>query len=62
MESISVDKMLVQSCAEIGAGVIKSTLQHKMAERACFAKEKFGRRKVIGYDSGTLMYTQFYAG
>lgn len=44
MESLDVDKVLVQSCAAMGLRVMKFTIEQDMAGMGCFGREQLGSK------------------
>lgn len=49
--------MVAQSCGAMAFGVMKTTIDHESTRMECCRRVPFGKRMVIGYHSGTLMYT-----
>lgn len=43
-----------------GRWVIKSTIDHERSWMQCFSRVQFGKRMVVGYFRGTLMYADLY--
>lgn len=60
MGSWEPDGMSKPVCSATGDGLMKFTTEHDMARIGRFAREQFGKRKVIDYHSDTTMYTNFY--
>lgn len=60
MKVSDVNGALGQSYGEMEVGVMKSMNEHKSAGMGCFARLQCGKRKVLRYFSGTLMYTNLY--
>lgn len=52
--------MPVQSSIVVGVEMMKSMIECKIAGMECFASVWFGKKMIIGYYSGTLMYNNLY--
>lgn len=57
---MDVHGMPSQSCTAKRVGVMKSSTEQDVAGLGYFATEQLGKRTVIGYYSGTQMYTMLY--
>lgn len=44
----------------MGVGIIKSTTEQGMAGMGLFAREQLGKRMVNGYNSGKMIYINFF--
>lgn len=60
MDSLDVDVMPAQSCGALGVGVMNSTTEHEISGMGCFSGVYLGKRMMILYYSGTLMYINLY--
>lgn len=61
MKKLDVDGMFAQSSVAMGVGVMKTTIEHKMARMGCSDSKELRKRTVSGYYSGILMYTNLFA-
>lgn len=60
MECLDGDEMLAESCDAMGAKVMKSANKQSTAGMRCFAREKIGKPKVVGYHRCTIMFSKLY--
>lgn len=59
MESLNVEKIVLQQCDAVGVGVIKSTIDY-IAGMGYFTWELLGNQMMIEHYSSTLIYTKFF--
>lgn len=55
-----MDGMLLHSCLSTGIEMVEATIEQEMKGMEYLVRVTFGNRKVIGYYTGTLMYTNLY--
>lgn len=60
MKSLDTNGMLAQYCCSIGAGVAKSTIDHKKAAIGCYARIQSGKKMMTRHFHGTLLHINLY--